>query len=471
MVDLDKIYRDTEAFRDRIGTVDEEGKRIWISPKKPSGRLYNARTVLSWFLLAFFFSAPFIKINGQPLLLLNILERKFVIFGVAFWPQDFHLFALAALTFLVFVILFTVIFGRVFCGWICPQTIFLEMVFRKIEYWIEGDAHKQRSLNKAPWTPDKAVKKVSKWTIFYLLSFLIGNTFLAYLIGVEQLWEIVSDNPQNHIGGLSAMIIFSGVFYFVFAWFREQACIIVCPYGRLQGVLLDQNSIVVAYDFIRGEPRGKLRKNQPQEQLGDCIACGLCEQVCPTGIDIKNGTQLECVNCTACIDACDSVMDKINKPRGLIRYDSYTGIQNRTGFKFTPRMAGYSLILLLLLGLEGFLLSTRVPVETTILRTPGTLFQELPNGQIQNLYSFQVVNKSFDDRQINLRLLQPQGTIVIVGGENTLNVAADDIAKATFFVRVDPEDLPSPKTPLKIVVSDQNGPLEEVESIFAGPIK
>lgn len=468
--ELEKIYQDTEAFRDRIATVDEHGKRIWVYPKKPSGRLYRARTILSIFLLAFLFGAPFIKINGEPLILLNILERKFIIFGLAFWPQDFHLFALAALTLAVFIILFTVVFGRVFCGWICPQTIFMEMVFRKIEYFIEGDAHKQRALNKAPWSPEKFLKKAGKHIIFYAISFLIGNTFLAYIIGVDELYKIVTDPPAQHLAGLSAMVIFSLVFYGVFSWFREQACVIVCPYGRLQGVLLDANSIVVAYDFKRGEPRGRFRKNQPRESQGDCIACGLCEQVCPTGIDIKNGTQLECVNCTACIDACDSVMDRINKPRGLIRYASYNGIKEGTQLRLTPRIIGYSTILLLLISALTFLLANRAPLEATILRTPGVLYQETPDGKVQNLYNIKVVNKTFDRKEITLKLKDRTGELMLVSGQ-TLPVPEDGLAETAFFVRLPRSELTRANTIIHIEVFESGNLVETVQTAFMGPAK
>ncbi|MCB0259426.1 MAG: cytochrome c oxidase accessory protein CcoG [Calditrichaeota bacterium] len=468
--ELEQIYQDTEVFRDRIATVDEDGKRIWVYPKKPSGRLYRARTILSFFLLAFLFGAPFIKINGEPLILLNILERKFIIFGLAFWPQDFHLFALAALTLAVFIILFTVVFGRVFCGWICPQTIFMEMVFRKIEYFIEGDAHKQRALNKAPWSPEKFLKKASKHIIFYAISFIIGNTFLAYIIGVDELYKIVTDHPSQHLGGLSAMIIFSFVFYGVFSWFREQACVIVCPYGRLQGVLLDANSIVVAYDFKRGEPRGRFRKNQPREGQGDCIACGLCEQVCPTGIDIKNGTQLECVNCTACIDACDSVMDRINKPRGLIRYASYNGIKEGVRLRLTPRIIGYSTILVLLVSALTFLLANRAPLEATILRTPGVLYQETPDGKIQNLYNIKVVNKTFDPKEITLQLKDRTGDLILVSGQ-ALPVPKDGLAESAFFVRLPRSELTRANTIIYIDVLEGGNLVETIQTAFMGPAK
>ncbi|MCB0263879.1 MAG: cytochrome c oxidase accessory protein CcoG [Calditrichia bacterium] len=468
--DNGKPQKDSEKYRDHVATVDDEGKRIWVYPKKPSGNFYKARTYVSWVLLAFLFGAPFIKIGGQPLLLFNILERKFIIFGVKFWPQDFHLFALSLLTFIVFVILFTVVFGRLFCGWACPQTIFLEMVFRKIEYFIEGDSNQQRKLNKAPWNWEKIWKKGTKLSIFYALSFLIGNTFLAYIIGVDELFKIITDPPSQHLAGLTAMIFFSTVFFWVFSWFREQACVMVCPYGRLQGVLLDQNSIVVSYDFNRGEPRGKRRRNVTEANLGDCIDCTMCVQVCPTGIDIRNGTQLECVNCTACIDACDEIMDKVEKPRGLIRYSSYNGIVEGQKLKLTPRIVGYTLILTILLSLTGYLLTNRVPVETSILRTPGTLYQETPDGQYQNLYNIKVVNKTADEKVITLKLNNIAGSIFMVSGDK-LNVPNEGFGESAFFVRIPKEQILHQKTPIEISVIADGQELEVVKTAFFGPEK
>ncbi|MBY0433272.1 MAG: cytochrome c oxidase accessory protein CcoG, partial [Cyclobacteriaceae bacterium] len=314
------LYQFDEEFRNTLATVDAEGKRVWMYPKKPSGIHHRWRVAVSVFFLSLLFAGPFIKVQGRPFMLINIFERKFILFGHVFWPQDFFLLALTLITFFVFIILFTVAFGRIWCGWACPQTLFMEMVFRKIEYWIEGDANEQRRLNKAPWTANKILKKSGKQLAFLLIAILIAHTVMAYLIGIDQVRLIVTQSPLEHLPGFLGLTAFTFIFYGVFAYFREQACIVVCPYGRLQSVLLVKDSIVVAYDWLRGEPRGKLKKNQVAEGHGDCIDCKLCVHVCPTGIDIRNGTQLECVNCTACIDACDDVMLKINKPKGLIRY-------------------------------------------------------------------------------------------------------------------------------------------------------
>ena len=456
------------SFRDSIATISQDGKRNWIYPKKPKGRYYDRRTIVSVVFLALMFAGPFFKIDGHPLMLFNVLERKFIIFGIAFWPQDFHLFVLAMLTFIVFIILFTVLFGRLWCGWACPQTIFMEMVFRKIEYWIEGDAQQQKALNAESPNPRKFRKKLLKNSIFFLISFLIANTFLAYLIGIDELKLLVEEGPGKHTGTFTSLVIFSLVFFGVYIKFREQACIVVCPYGRLQGVLLDKNSVVIGYDYKRGEPRGKLHKNE-ERVLGDCIDCHQCVQVCPTGIDIRNGTQMECVNCTACIDACDSIMDKISKPRGLIRYTSEEAIATGNKFKVTTRIIAYSVVLFVLLSTLITLLSIRTDVEATILRTPGMLYQEQPNGQVSNLYNVKIVNKTFDTMPIEVKISEPDGTVKWVGN-GIQSIQPQDIAEGEFFIIIDKKLITTTKNKIKIDIFSNGKAVENVSTNFIGPV-
>lgn len=463
------MENNSEKFRDSIATVDKKGKRIWVYPKKQKGRFYTARTIISIFLLAILFAAPGIKVNGHPFILLNVLERKFIIFGLAFGPQDFYLFVLATITLIIFVVLFTAIYGRLFCGWVCPQTVFMEMVFRKVEYWIEGDAEQQRSLDKAPASGSKIFKKSIKHLIFFSISFLIANTFIAYIIGIDELMKWVNDSPFNHTSSFIATVVFTGIFYFVFARFREQACTIVCPYGRLQGVLLDPNSIVVAYDFNRGEPKGVFRKGE-ERKLGDCIDCKLCVNVCPTGIDIRNGTQLECVNCTSCIDACNSIMTRVNLPKNLIRYDSVNGIKGLTKKKFTPRVISYTVILLILLSVFGILFSLRSDINTSVLRTPGTLYQELPENKIGNLYSIKIVNNTFDEVPVQLKISNnPDAELKLAGKEIVLTSLSKYEGEVLIIM---PKDkIKFTNTQLKIEVYARDKKIEELKTNFLGPSK
>ena len=458
-----------EEFRDSIATVDEAGKRIWIYPKKPSGNFHRWRIVVTVALLSLLFSGPFIRINGQPALLLNIFERKFVILGQAFWPQDFFLLAVTLITFFVFIILFTVVFGRVWCGWMCPQTLFMEMVFRKIEYWIEGDANDQRKLTQQPWNREKILKKTSKHILFLAVSVLISHTVMAYLIGTEKTWAILNEPPSEHLAGFIGLIGFTGIFYGVYAKFREQACVAVCPYGRLQGVLLVRDSIVIAYDWLRGEPRGFRRKNQEQSNTGDCIDCKLCVHVCPTGIDIRNGTQLECVNCTACIDACDEVMVKIGKPKGLIRYASYNSIKNGIVKIINSRVIGYSFVLLILLGVLSFALITRSDVEATILKVPGTLYQR-DGDYITNLYNVEFVNKTFEARNLEIRVESPAEAEIRKADTKAILVPAEGFTKGVYFIRIPEHSITNARTVIKLGIYSNGKRIETVKAKFIGPV-
>lgn len=463
-----------EKFRDSIGTIDESGKRNFIFPKKPKGKLYNYRIYVSWFLLAIMLLAPFIKIKGNQFLLFNILERKFNIFSLPFWPQDFHLLVISLLLSIVFIILFTVVFGRIFCGWMCPQTIFMEMLFRRIEYLIEGDRTKQIKLDKQSWDAEKIRKRILKWIIFFIISFIISNVFLAYIVGSDEVLQYVTEDPLDNLRTLINLLIFTLIFFFIFAWFREQVCIIVCPYGRLQGVLLDDKSINVAYDFVRGEGkqgRKKLRKNENREDLGhgDCIDCNQCVYVCPTGIDIRNGTQLECINCTACIDACNEIMDKTGFDRGLIRYASEDNIEKGEKFKYTPRLIAYSTILSILIGVLLTMIFLRNDVEATILRLPGLTFQSTGTS-IKNVYTVKLINKTIENiDSIEIRLISHKGQVEMVGGQ--LNVEKQGLKEGTLFIEINKKDLNSSNEKLKIGIYSKGELIETTSTNFAGPLK
>jgi cytochrome c oxidase accessory protein FixG len=458
-----------ELFRDSFGTITKEGKRNWVFAKKPHGKLYNGRTIVSILYLIVFFALPWIKVHDEPLFLFNLFERKFILFGMIFWPQDFFVFALGMLTFIVFVVLFTVVFGRIFCGWVCPQTIFMEMVFRKIEYWIDGDAEKQKRLKEMPWNGEKILKRSGKFFAFFSMSFIIANYFLAYLIGMDDVMLYMKEGIAAHLATFIPLIIFTSTFFFVYWWFREQACLIVCPYGRLQGVMLDPNSIVVAYDYVRGEPRGKISKAET-EKKGDCIDCFDCVRVCPTGIDIRNGTQMECVNCTACIDACDAIMTKVHRDTGLIRYASENNIKKGEKLHMTVRTGAYIGVLVILIAVLTTLLATRRDIQATIMRAQGMLYQEQPGNKISNLYNIKLINKTRKDIPIQLRLENEEevhGEIKMVGKD--LHVPGESVGDGVFFVIIDKSELHHRKNDIEISVYTGNRKVQVVKTNFVAP--
>jgi len=458
-----------ESFRDSIATVDAKGKRKWVFAQKPKGRFYNTRSRVSWGFFILFFSLPFIKMNGRPLFLFDITETKFIVFGKIFWAQDFFIFGLTMVTFIIFIVLFTAAFGRLFCGWVCPQTIFMEMLFRKVEYVIEGDAAQQKILKNAPWTGMKIRKKLTKHIVFFFLAFIIANFFLAYIIGIDELKKIMSEPVGEHMVGFFAILIFSCVFYGVYAFFREQVCTVICPYGRLQSVLLDRNSMIVAYDYNRGEPRGKFKKTETAEiHPGDCIDCFQCVKVCPTGIDIRNGTQMECVGCTACMDACDKIMDAIGKPKGLVRYASENGISEGIKLRYTGRMKFYSVLLILLAGILTTLLITRKDVGGTIVRAKGQLYQERGTDSLSNLYTINIVNKTIQDIPLILRIENAPGRIIEAEGKEIL-VKKEGQGKGSFFIVLPKSFISKRKISVRVGLYKGDKKITTINTNFMGP--
>lgn len=458
-----------DEFRDHIATVNEKGKRVWVFPKKPGGKFFQRRQVVSYLLLLFLFLAPHIHINGEQLILLNIIDRKFVLFGSVFWPQDLYIFAILMVVGIVFVVLFTVIYGRLFCGWVCPQTIFMEFVFRRIEYWTDGDWNEQKWLARQPMKGMKLRKRILKHTLFWLVSFIIANTFLAYIIGSDALWGIQRAPVYAHTGGLVSLIVFTTLFYFVFAHLREQVCTTICPYGRLQGVLLDPNSMVVAYDHVRGEKRGKFRRGEDRNAVskGDCIDCAQCVHVCPTGIDIRNGTQLECINCTACIDACDTMMDGVGLERGLIRFVSENGIRNRTRFQWTPRVIAYTTLLVCLIGILVLLLATRSDFGTTILRQRGSTYQITSDERISNIFEIDLTNKTKND--FTIHLVSEQNNAEIRVASKNLQLKAEQHVRERFLVLMPYSALKNGEKDVTIIVRGNGKEIDRVNIKIIGP--
>ncbi len=464
---VDPKYKDI-SYRDKISTVSLEGKRVFIHPKKPKGKFYNWRNIVGLLLMVMLVAFPLVKINGMPFVMLNFLERKFVIFGAIFWPQDTFILLLMMLSFLIFILLFTATFGRLFCGWICPQTIFLELIFRRLEYIIEGDAGKQRKLAAQPWNAEKIIKRIIKFIAFYVVSFAIINIILWYFMSFDK-WYNYAQNMGDHSFGIILIFIFTTGFWLIYIWLREQICLIACPYGRMQGVLIDPSSIVITYDYMRGEPRGHQKKDENREEAGkgDCIDCKLCIEVCPTGIDIRNGTQLECVNCTACIDACDGVMDKIGKPHGLIRYASENEIKTGVKQGFSIRTIAYSVLLVGIISFFLFTFFSREPIEVVVLRTRGLLYQETESDTVRNLYNIKTVNKTHIVRDVELRLENVKGSIKIVGGE--MNVKPETITESVLFIDIDKKDLATEKSSIIIGIYTGGEKIDQTEVNFLMP--
>ncbi len=459
----------TNSFRDRVATLDEQGKRKWIFAKKPSGKYLKYRYLVSILLLTVFLLSPLISFNGEPLFLFDFINRKFVILSQVFYPQDFILFGLAMLIFFVFIVLFTIIYGRVWCGWACPQTIFMELIFRRIEFWLEGDGARQKKVNNEALSASLAFRKVIKNIIFIALSLVIGNYILMYLVDKEQLFTMIQEGPIENSGTFSAVMVLSFAVFANFSWLREQACTLICPYGRLQGALLDQNSIVVAYDYKRGEPRALYKKHEERKKVGKghCVDCNSCVAVCPTGIDIRNGTQLECVNCTACIDACNNVMDRFKYPRGLIRYASEKGIENNEKFRFTVRMTLYSFVLLALMALFMAVVFSRNDFSTTILRVPGTLYFNNENGGYKNMYNLRIINNSKNEIPVSFKLLSNKGEVKIIGNELIIKPLEKHTGVIT--VNIPKEEIISSSQKIKIGIYANDVLIDTKETTFLSP--
>lgn len=458
-----------QSYRDRVSTVTTTGKRNWVYAFKPSGKWYNYRKYIAYSYLALFFIIPFIKVNGMPFMLINLPEGKFILFTKIFWPQDFFIFAIAMITFIVFVVLFTVVFGRLFCGWVCPQTVFMEFVFRPIEWLVEGSPIKQRKLEEKGFTAERTFKLIVKHLLFLILSFLIAHTFLSYILGVDEVIKIVKEPLSEHLVLLSGLIVFTLLFYSVYAFVREIVCTTICPYGRLQGVMFDKDTMQISYDYKRGEPRGKYKKNEVRTE-GDCINCMKCVHVCPTGIDIRNGLQMECIGCAACIDECNDVMETLNMEKGLIRFASENEITTGNKFHFNNRMKAYSILLFILMVFMGILIGTRKTVDTYISRASGQLFQEIGTDTIGNIFDAKIINKTREEIPLTLRVEDYPGEVTVVGNGKIL-LKKETVNELTFFVKIPRSSIKTRNTNIKIGVYRGEERIQVVKSKFLGPFK
>ncbi len=372
---------------DTLSTIDDDGSRRFVHPADVHGPFTHWRRLVAALLLLIYIALPWIPVNGYPAVFLDVQERRFHFFGLTLATQDLWVgfFLITGLAFSLFYV--TALFGRLWCGWTCPYTVFLEHVYRRVERWIDGDASARRRLDQAPWTAGKTARRVFKHGIYLLISALIAHLFLSYFVSLTNLYKMMQGPPTEHLMAFGVVAFLTGALYFSFSWFREQFCIIICPYGRLQSALTDDHSVVIGYDARRGEPRGKAGST-----TGDCVDCRRCVQVCPTGIDIRNGLQLECIGCAACVDACDDIMLKLKRPAGLVRYDSHVGLHGGKTRFIRPRIVLYTG--LLFLGIGAFALSAaRIsPLRASAVRMVGAPFY-VADGQVRNQFLVRVINK------------------------------------------------------------------------------
>jgi cytochrome c oxidase accessory protein FixG len=461
--------QDLQKPPDTTATIGDQGRRNWVYSDIVVGRLIRWRDSLAAFLIVFYFAAPWIQINGHPLLRFDVPDRRFSILGATFVATDLFLLALFMLIALVTLFWFSAVFGRLWCGWACPQTVYLEGVFRRIERWIEGSPMKRRKLDSGPKDAAYWAKKSLKHGIYWGVSTLLALSFTAYFLGPEASYKMfVNFGRDGHATAMIVAVVITGMVYFDFAWFREQFCHFLCPYARIQSVFLDDDSLVIGYDPVRGEPRGPLRQDAPNDR-GDCIDCKRCVQVCPAGIDIRDGLQLECVQCTACIDACNHVMTKINKPLGLIRYDSVSGLEGRKRKIARPRVIIYSGVLLLLLAMLGFKLADRSTVAFAVVRQPGTPYIVQDDGFVRNMLHLNITNTSSDMVTASIEMEAPEGTELLAPGQ-PFDIPAGDRITAEAFVMMPRKAIKQAATELRFFVVAASETLSTADARFLGPI-
>jgi cytochrome c oxidase accessory protein FixG len=404
---------------DSVTTIRADGSRPYLQPSATRGRFTAARRVVAYALLVLYLSLPWIPVNGHPAVLLDIVDRRFHLLGLTFAAQDMWLlfFVLTGVGFsLIFI---TALLGRIWCGWACPQTVFLEHVYRPIERWIEGDSVARRALADAPMSWRKLRLRALKHGVYILISAVFTHLYLAYFVSVPEVWHMVSSAPGEHWGVFVFMAAYTGLTYFIFAWFREQVCIVICPYGRIQSALTDDHTLVIGYDARRGEPRGRAGT----AWAGDCVACSRCVQVCPTGIDIRHGLQMECVGCTACIDACDDVMRRVSRPTGLIRYDSQRGFAGESTRWIRPRTIVYFILLLAGATVAGWAVSTIRPANFGVTRMTGAPYI-VDAANVRNQFLVRIVNKRNEPRRFLVRLEQTPAGLVRSGLTEPVEVPA-----------------------------------------------
>jgi cytochrome c oxidase accessory protein FixG len=450
--------------RTQLTSVNEDGSRYVIHPSDTKGPFTNARRIVAIALIVVYALLPWIKIGGYPAVFLDTNAMRFHFFGLTFVSHDIWLgfFLITGLVFGLFYV--TSLFGRVWCGWACPQTVFLEHVYRRVERWLEGDAPQRRRLDEAPWNIQKILRRGLKHTLFLLISAAIAHLFMAYFVSIPALWSMMGSNPGENWGVFLFVFIYTVLLYFNYAWFREQLCIIICPYGRLQSVLIDDHSVVIGYDELRGEPRGKLH----EEEAGDCIDCNRCVQVCPTGIDIRQGLQMECVGCSNCIDACDAIMDKVNRPRGLIRYDSMQGLEGRKTKWIRPRTIAYSILLLIGIAVLTFSISGLSTASLTAWRLSGPPYH-VDETYIRNQYMLRVTNRNNEPAYFSLSMTNASPGAVINGIDEKILIDGNGDALKALIVLVPKSSYQGESSMQLNVLNEAGKTVAHRELEFIGP--
>lgn len=444
-----------------LPTLNADGTRRRIRPRPFTGRYFRARRVVAWALVVLFAGLPFLRVGGKPAVLFDVVAGEFVLFGSIFRATDGVLLMLVMLTIFISIFLLTAWVGRAWCGWACPQTVYMEFVFRPLERWLEGGRANQKRLDRE----GPSARRLLKHAVFAVLSVALANVFLAYFVGTERLATWITSSPLAHPSGFSVIAVTSGLVFADFAYFREQMCTVACPYARLQSVLLDSKSIIIGYDRKRGEPRGR------GEGRGDCVDCGACVVTCPTGIDIREGLQLECVACAQCVDACDSVMRKLQRPLGLIRYASQRELEHTQGSlsPHRPRLLAYPLMLVALIGTLIFFARGTSQPEVTLLRGIGAPF-DVQGEQVHNQIRVKIQNRSNQDQSYHLELVNlPEARLI--APENPLRVPAGERGVTSVFVVLPVGSITSGSREVSFGVQDDAGATLTVPYRLLGPRK